>query len=73
LIDSRSSYRRYKGGATLHLARTVCRRAERRIVALGQEVEVSPVIIAYMNRLSDFLFVAARVENQRRDRPEIPW
>jgi cob(I)alamin adenosyltransferase len=62
-----------KGGATLHLARTVCRRAERRIVALGQEVEVSPVIIAYMNRLSDFLFVAARVENQRRDRPEIPW
>jgi cob(I)alamin adenosyltransferase len=62
-----------KGGATLHMARTVCRRAERRIVALGQQVEVSPVLIAYMNRLSDFLFVAARVENRRRDRPEIPW
>jgi cob(I)alamin adenosyltransferase len=51
----------------------VCRRAERRIVALSQEVEVSPVIITYMNRLSDFLFVAARVENLRKNRPETPW
>jgi cob(I)alamin adenosyltransferase len=62
-----------KGGATLHLARTVCRRAERRIVALSQQIEVSPVIIVYMNRLSDFLFTAARLENLRRNRPEIPW
>jgi cob(I)alamin adenosyltransferase len=62
-----------KGGATLHHARTVCRRAERRVVALSQQVEVSPVIITYMNRLSDFLFVAARVENLRKNRPETPW
>jgi len=62
-----------KGGATLHHARTVCRRAERRIVALSKEVEIAPLIIAYINRLSDFLFVAARLENQRRQRPEIPW
>jgi cob(I)alamin adenosyltransferase len=62
-----------KGGATLHHARTVCRRAERRIVALSQQVEVSPLIIMYMNRLSDFLFVAARLENLRRNRPETPW
>ena len=62
-----------KGGATLHHARTVCRRAERRIVALSKAVEVTPLIITYINRLSDFLFVAARLENQRRRRPEIPW
>jgi cob(I)alamin adenosyltransferase len=62
-----------KGGATLHHARTVCRRAERRIVALRQHVEVSPRIITYMNRLSDFLFVAARLENLRTNRPETPW
>lgn len=62
-----------KGGATLHHARTVCRRAERNVVALSQHVEVAPRLIMYMNRLSDLLFVAARLENQRRDRPEIPW
>ena len=62
-----------KGGATLHHARTVCRRAERRIVALSQEVEIAPLIATYINRLSDFLFVAARLENQRQQRPEIPW
>jgi cob(I)alamin adenosyltransferase len=62
-----------KGGATLHHARTVCRRAERQIVALSQEVAVASVIIVYMNRLSDFLFVAARLENQRRNYSEIPW
>ena len=62
-----------KGGATLHHARTVCRRAERHIVALSQEVEIASVIVIYMNRLSDFLFVAARLENQRRNYTEIPW
>ena len=62
-----------KGGATLHHARTVCRRAERRIVALSHEVELSPLLLTYMNRLSDFLFVVARVENLRRQRAEIPW
>ncbi len=62
-----------KGGAALHHARTVCRRAERHIVALSQQEPVSPLIITYMNRLSDLLFVIARLENQRRNRPEIPW
>jgi cob(I)alamin adenosyltransferase len=62
-----------KGGAALHYARTVCRRAERRIVALSQQVEVAPLVITYMNRLSDFLFVAARVENLRKNCPDVPW
>ena len=62
-----------KGGSTLHHARTVCRRAERQIVALSQEVDIAPLIVTYMNRLSDFLFVAARLENQRRHYTEIPW
>ena len=62
-----------KGGATLHHARTVCRRAERSIVALSQQVDVPSLIITYMNRLSDFLFVAARLENLHKNRPEVPW
>lgn len=62
-----------KGGSALHHARTVCRRAERRIVSLGQEVDLAPAVIRYINRLSDFLFVSARVENMRKQRPEIPW
>jgi cob(I)alamin adenosyltransferase len=59
-------------GAALHLARTVCRRAERRIVLLGAD-EVPPELLAYVNRLSDFLFVAARVVNRRAGVPELEW
>jgi cob(I)alamin adenosyltransferase len=59
--------------AALHLARCVCRRAERRVVALAVEVEVAPEALAYLNRLSDFLFVAARVANQRAQREETAW
>jgi len=62
-----------KGGAALHHARTVCRRAERQVVSLSQQEPVAPLIITYMNRLSDLLFVTARLENQRKNRPEIPW
>jgi cob(I)alamin adenosyltransferase len=54
------------GGAAsayLHLARTVCRRAERACVALASEAEVSPEALKYLNRLSDLLFVAARAAN----------
>ncbi|MGE5358892.1 MAG: cob(I)yrinic acid a,c-diamide adenosyltransferase [Bacteroidales bacterium] len=58
--------------ATLHLARTVCRRAERRIVALGLAA-VDPVLVAYVNRLSDLLFVLARVVNKRASIPDVEW
>ncbi len=59
--------------AALHLARTVCRRAERRAVALAAETPVDPAVLAYLNRLSDFLFVAARIANARAGRPEPLW
>jgi cob(I)alamin adenosyltransferase len=57
-------------GAALHLARVVCRRAERRIVGLG---EVDPIVLAYVNRLSDLLFVMARAVNHRASAPELEW
>ena len=59
--------------ALLHLARCVCRRAERRVVALAGEAEVAPAALAYLNRLSDFLFVAARIANHRARRIETAW
>jgi cob(I)alamin adenosyltransferase len=61
------------GGALLHVARTVCRRAERRVVSLSDNVEVNPIVIEYLNRLSDFLFVIARVVNHREGTQEILW
>lgn len=60
-------------GASLHVARTVCRRAERSVVGLPAEAGIRPEIIIYLNRLSDWLFVVARYVNQRERRPEIPW
>ncbi|MFT3914675.1 MAG: cob(I)yrinic acid a,c-diamide adenosyltransferase [Anaeromyxobacteraceae bacterium] len=59
--------------AALHLARCVCRRAERRVVALAAEAAVDPEVLVYLNRLSDYLFTAARVANLRAGRPEAPW
>jgi cob(I)alamin adenosyltransferase len=59
--------------AALHLARTVCRRAERRIVALGDEIEVPALVIRYVNRLSDLLFMLARVANRRAGVGEVAW
>jgi cob(I)alamin adenosyltransferase len=59
--------------ASLHLARCVCRRAERRAVALAGEAQVSPATLAYLNRLSDFLFVAARLANHRARKEETTW
>jgi cob(I)alamin adenosyltransferase len=59
-------------GALLHLARTVCRRAERRVVALGPDAVESAVIV-YLNRLSDLLFVMARAANHRVAVSEIEW
>ena len=60
-------------GAMLHVARTVCRRAERGVVALSAGVEIDPLTIEYLNRLSDFLFVMARLVNRRHGQQEIPW
>jgi cob(I)alamin adenosyltransferase len=60
-------------GALLHLARTVCRRAERRVVALSRHDEVDPLVVAYLNRLSDLLFVLARDVNQKAGASEDTW
>ncbi len=59
--------------AQCHVCRTVCRRAERRIVALSRESEVDILAITYINRLSDFLFVLARKLNIIAGQPEILW
>jgi cob(I)alamin adenosyltransferase len=59
-------------GAAFHVARTVCRRAERAIVALGDE-SVDRDVIVYVNRLSDLLFVLARAVNARAGVPEVEW
>lgn len=60
-------------GASLHAARTVCRRAERRTMTLSRKGKVNPEIIRYLNRLSDLLFVLARYVNQQSRQPEIEW
>jgi len=59
-------------GASLHVARTVCRRAERRVVGLGAD-NVDPVVVTYLNRLSDLLFVMARAANARAGTAETEW
>jgi cob(I)alamin adenosyltransferase len=59
--------------ARLHLARTVCRRAERTLVLLAGAREVNPVILSYINRLSDWLFVQARLANQVAGVPDVAW
>lgn len=58
--------------AALHVARTVCRRAERRVIALADE-EIPPIVVIYLNRLSDLLFTLARVANRRAGAGEVTW
>lgn len=59
--------------AALHVARTVCRRAERRVVRLQHDVELPALAIIYLNRLSDLLFTLARVANRRAGAGEVTW
>lgn len=59
-------------GASLHVARTVCRRAERALVTLGSE-NFEPELLTYLNRLSDLLFVMARAANHRSGAAELEW
>jgi cob(I)alamin adenosyltransferase len=61
------------GAGALHLARTVCRRAERLVVALARNEKVGTHAIPYLNRLSDALFVMARYENRQRGVPDVLW
>lgn len=60
-------------GAMLHFARTVCRRAERRVVKLSKKEDVGEQPLIYLNRLADLLFVLARYANQLEDREEHRW
>ncbi|MEW6507006.1 MAG: cob(I)yrinic acid a,c-diamide adenosyltransferase [Bacteroidota bacterium] len=62
-----------KGAGFLHLARTVCRRAEREVISLAQIESISEEIKIYLNRLSDLLFVLARFENFISNHPDIEW
>jgi cob(I)alamin adenosyltransferase len=62
-----------RAASVCHVCRTVCRRAERRIIALTEECEVEPNITAYVNRLSDYLFVLARKLNIQAGQDEIIW
>jgi len=59
--------------AALHVARTVCRRAERRVIHLRHEVDIPVIVVIYLNRLSDLLFTLARVANTRAGTGEVTW
>jgi len=62
-----------EAAARLHVARTTCRRAEREAIAANEEHGVNPLVLAYLNRLSDFLFIAARSANAAAGREEPLW
>ncbi len=62
-----------KAAASFHFARTVCRRAERRCVTLHGSEPLAPLALRYLNRLSDLLFVLARVENHRAEVADVEW
>ena len=62
-----------EAAALCHLARTVCRRAERRLITLAGQEDINPVCIQYLNRLSDLLFVMARSLNRAAQQPDVLW
>jgi cob(I)alamin adenosyltransferase len=59
--------------ALAHVARTVCRRAERRLVTVSRKQKVAPALLAYLNRLSDLLFVLSRILNRAAGHPDVLW
>jgi cob(I)alamin adenosyltransferase len=59
--------------ARLHVARTVCRRAEREVIAATEDVELNPLVLPYLNRLSDLLFILARAANAHAGEDEPLW
>ncbi|HEX6252477.1 MAG TPA: cob(I)yrinic acid a,c-diamide adenosyltransferase [Gemmatimonadaceae bacterium] len=59
--------------AALHVARTVCRRAERSVVALRRDEDLPEIVVIYLNRLSDLLFMLARVANRESGAAEVTW
>lgn len=59
--------------AALHLSRTICRRAERNVISMSRTEPLPPVVVIYLNRLSDLLFVLARVAARRAGAPEETW
>jgi cob(I)alamin adenosyltransferase len=62
-----------EAAARLHVARTICRRAEREVLLGSEEVELNPLVLAYLNRLSDLLFILARAANAAAGRDEPLW
>lgn len=62
-----------QGSSFCHLARTVCRRAERLVLKLAQEVEIQKNVLVFLNRLSDYCFVLARVIAHQKNAEETPW
>ena len=64
-----------RSAAAIHLARTVCRRTERRLVAMvrSSPEPISPHLLAYLNRLGDLLFVLARAANRHGGQTDVPW
>ncbi len=63
----------HPAGAMLHLARSLCRRAERQVIPLNHHADVSDKVICYLNRLSDYLFITSRMLNYIAGNPEINW
>jgi cob(I)alamin adenosyltransferase len=62
-----------EAAARLHVARTVCRRAEREVLLAAEEVDLNPLVLVYLNRLSDLLFILARTANAAAGRDEPLW
>ena len=62
-----------RAAAAAHMARTVCRRAERKLVAMSRTEQVPPLVLKYLNRLSDLLFVCARALNRHAGKDDVLW